>query len=143
MRTKPKCQNSEFKLLQWVMGWICQIYITSTQWAIMFITSCGTIQKPYFDNNRSLLKASWQNLCTTEEAKRCRNEQSRRHVIWTSRLVRKLFADCLFSQEKLAFIVGYIQLESLPNMNRFIQSETTKALVRQLTCLLEFQGNTY
>lgn len=34
----------------------------------------------------------------------------------------------------------HIRLESLPKMKRLPQSETTNILVRQLTCLLDFEG---
>ena len=37
-----------------------------------------------------------------------------------------------------AIVLGfYIRLESLPKMNLLVQSDTTKNLVRQLTCLLK------
>lgn len=43
-----------------------------------------------------------------------------------------------FTQRKSIFDGDYIRLESLPNMNRLVQSEITKNLVRQLTCLLAY-----
>ena len=39
------------------------------------------------------------------------------------------------SQQNL-FPLDYMQLESLPKMNRRVQSDTTSILVRQLICLL-------
>lgn len=37
--------------------------------------------------------------------------------------------------------MNYMQLESLPCMNRLVQSDITNALVRQLTCLLDMDLN--
>lgn len=39
-----------------------------------------------------------------------------------------------------SFMAPHIRLESLPKMKRLPQSETTNILVRQLTCLLDFEG---
>lgn len=46
---------------------------------------------------------------------------------------RRHFQCCLHSQ------LSQILLESLPKMNRRPQSDTTNALVRQLTCLLNVE----